>query len=126
MNYFENIEGLLEESKGNIENIEKKTERSANEAANDVHDDSFATELASLSQDKIIEIAYQNLESLTTLSVLASIGEDITEAYDILKTRLNACLDCITDKEVKKEILTAMKKAFGSEKNLDIETSKSR
>lgn len=24
MNYFENIEGLLEESKGNIENIEKK------------------------------------------------------------------------------------------------------
>lgn len=104
MNYFENIEGLLEESKGNTENIEKKTERSANDVTNDVHDDSFATELASLSQDKIIEIAYQNLESLTTLSVLASIGEDITETYDILKTRLNACLDCITDKEVKKNI----------------------
>lgn len=109
-----------------MKTLKKKTERSANEAANDVHDDSFVTKLASLSQDKIIEIAYQNLESLTTLSVLASIGEDITEAYDILKTRLNACLDCITDKEVKKEILTAMKKAFGSEKNLDIETSKSR
>lgn len=126
MNYFENIEGLLEKSKGDIENFEKKTERSANKATNDVHDDSFATKLANLSQDKIIEIAYQNLESLTTLSVLASIGEDITEAYDILKTRLNACLDCIADKEVKKEILTAMKKAFGSEENLDIETSKSR
>lgn len=46
MNYFENIEGLLEEAKGNIENIEKKTERSANEATNDVHDDSFATTIS--------------------------------------------------------------------------------
>lgn len=126
MNYFENIEGLLEEREDNIENIEKKTEKSSNEASIDTYGNSFANKLASLSQDKIIEIAYNNLESLSTLSVLSSIGEDITEPLNILRAKLNTCLGYINDKEVKKEILEAMKKAFGSKNNLDIGTSKGR
>ena len=126
MNYFENIEGLLEKTEDNMEDIEKKAEKSANEATNASYDDSFSTKLVSLSQDKIIEIAYNNLESLSTLSVLSSIGEDISEPLNILKTRLNACLECINDEEVKKEILDAVKKAIGSKENLDIEISKSK
>lgn len=126
MNYFENIEGLLEETEDNIENIEKKTEKSSNEVSKDAYGNSFANKLASLSQDKIIEIAYNNLENLSTLSVLSSIGEDITEPLNILRAKLNICLECINDKEAKKEILEAMKTAFGSKDNLDIETSKGR
>lgn len=115
MDYFKNIEGLLEPAEDNIEDIERKTEKSYSSEESKTDNDSFVEKLASLSQDDIIEIAKQYLESLNTLSSLVAIGEDGSEALSILKSRLDACLKCITDSEIKKEILSAMKKAFDND-----------
>ena len=126
MNYFENIEGLLEPTEDNIEDIERKTEKSGNDSENNEKEETYLEKLSALSQDDVIEIATQQLETLNTMLVMQDLGEDISEALDILKERLDACLLVISDKETKREILTAMKKAYGSTEELEDETSKHR
>ncbi len=124
MNYFENIEGLLKPMEDNIENIERKIEKSDNDSKNNEKEESYLEKLSTLSQDAVIEIATQQLETLNTMSVMQDLGEDISEALNILKERLDACLLVISDKDKKREILTAMKKAFGNMKGQEIETVK--
>lgn len=126
MNYFENIEGLLEETENNIEDMEKNVEKSANDLTDNTKEDSFTTKLASLNETEIIELANEQLESLNSLKMLVALGEDVSEALNILKSRLDACLEHISDKEVKKEILNAMKKALSNEETLDTNTSRNR
>ena len=41
MNYFENIEGLLEPSEDNIEDIERKTEKSGNDSENNEKEETY-------------------------------------------------------------------------------------
>mgnify|MGYP004513381461 FL=1 len=122
MNYFENIEGLLEPMEDSIENIERKVEKSDNDSENNEKEESYLVKLSALSQDDVIEIATQQLETLNTILVMQDFGEDISEALNILKERLDACLLVISDKEKKREILTAMKKAFGNTKDQETET----
>ncbi len=124
MNYFENIEGLLEPTEDNIENIERKTEKSDNDSKNNEKEESYLEKLSALSQNDVIETATQQLETLNTILVMQDFGEDISEALNILKERLDACLLVISDKEKKREILTAMKKAFGNTKDQETETVK--
>lgn len=124
MNYFENIEGLLEPIEDNIKNIERKIEKSDNDSENNEKEESYLVKLSALSQDAVIEIATQQLETLNTMSVMQDLGEDISEALNILKERLDACLLVISDKEKKREILTAMKKALGNTKAQKTETVK--
>lgn len=124
MNYFENIEGLLEPTEDNIENIERKTEKSDNDSKNNEKEESYLEKLSALSQDDVIEIATQQLETLNTILVMQDFGEDISEALNILKERLDACLLVISDIEKKREILTTMKKAFGNTKDQETETVK--
>ena len=124
MNYFENIEGLLEPMEDNIENIERKIEKSDNDSENNEKEESYLVKLSALSQDDVIEIATQQLETLNTILVMQDLGEDISEALNILKERLDACLLVISNKEKKREILTAMKKAFGNTKDQETETVK--
>lgn len=124
MNYFENIEGLLEPMEDNIENIERKIEKSDNDSENNEKEESYLEKLSALSQDAVIEIATQQLETLNTILVMQDFGEDISEALNILKERLDACLLVISNKEKKREILTAMKKAFGNTKDQETETVK--
>lgn len=124
MNYFENIEGLLEPMEDNIENIERKIEKSDNDSENNEKEESYLEKLSALSQDAVIEIATQQLETLNTISVMQDLGEDISEALNILKERLDAYLLVISNKEKKREILTAMKKAFGNTKDQETETVK--
>ena len=124
MNYFENIEGLLEPTEDNIENIERKTEKSDNDSENNEKEESYLEKLSALSQNDVIEIATQQLETLNTILVMQDFGEDISEALNILKERLDTCLLVISDKEKKREILTAMKKAFGNTKDQETETVK--
>lgn len=124
MNYFENIEGLLEPSEDNIEDIERKTEKSGNDSENNEKEETYLEKLSALSQDDVIEIATQQLETLNTMLVMQDLGEDISEALDILKERLDACLLVISDKKTKREILTAMKKTFGNTKGQETEAVK--
>lgn len=124
MNYFENIEGLLEPMEDNIENIERKIEKSNNDSENNEKEESYLEKLSTLSQDDVIEIATQQLETLNTILVMQDFGEDISEALNILKERLDTCLLVISDKDKKREILTAMKKAFGNTKDQETETVK--
>ena len=124
MNYFENIEGLLEPTEDNIENIERKTEKSDNDSENNEKEESYLEKLSALSQNDVIELATQQIETLNTILVMQDLGEDISEALNILKERLDACLLVISDKEKKREILTAMKKAFGNTKDQETETVK--
>lgn len=124
MNYFENIEGLLEPSEDNIEDIERKTEKSGNDSENNEKEETYLEKLSALSQDDVIEIATQQLETLNTMLVMQDLGEDISEALDILKERLDAYLLVISDKETKREILTAMKKTFGNTKDQEAEAVK--
>ena len=126
MNYFENIEGLLEPTEDNIEGIEKKTEKSRNDSEDNDKEESFQKKLSSLSQDDAIETINLQLKSLDAIIKLQALGVDVSEALGMLKERLNACLEVTSNKEVKREILTAMKKAYGSTEELEAETSKHR
>lgn len=112
MNYFKNIEGLLEPTEDNIEDIERKTEKSYSSEESKTDNDSFVEKLAILSQDDIVKIAKQYLESLNTLSSLVAIGEDGSKALSILKSRLDACLECITDSKIKKRNIECHEKGI--------------
>ena len=124
MNYFENMENLLEPTEDNIENIERKTERRSNNHDNNEKEESYLEKLSVLSQDKVIEIANQELESLNDILIMRDLGEDVSEAVAFLKERLNACLLVISNEEAKREILISMKKAFSNAKDLETEPVK--
>lgn len=126
MNYFENIEGLLEPTEDNIEDIERKTEKSRNDSEDNDKEESFQKKLSRLSQDDAIETINLQLKSLDAILKLQALGVDVSEALGMLKERLNACLEVTSNKEVKREILISMKKAYGSTEELEAETSKHR
>ncbi len=115
MNYFENIEGLIEQTDENIENIEKRTEKVAN-------DD---TDYKNLSERDILEKIAEEIKNLKTLGTLASLSEDISDAMNLVITNITTLEKLIKDEQLKAKI-QVMKFEVTKQFGIDLTSSKIR
>lgn len=111
MNYFENIEGLLEPSEDNIENIERKTEKSViDDSISILDEDTVDTKdgivkLADLTEEQIIELAHVRIETFQFLAMLKDFGDDVSEEFKIATKAFLKYLSYISDANKRENIL---------------------
>lgn len=115
MNYFENIEGLIEQTDENIENIEKRTEKAANDN----------TDYKNLSERDILEKITEEIKNLKTLGMLASLGEDISDAMNLVIANITTLEKLIKDEQLKAKI-QVMKSEVTKQFGIDLTGSKIR